>query len=390
MSNKTDIRLWQKLSHVSCRDLPAAVSAFDDLTHPGVITHLRKQWPPDLVAAAITLTIARRKAAKKFVDPGHLFVDPIGVEQATGIEVARYKARRFAEIGADRIIDLCCGIGGDAMALAGIADMMLIDTDPGRAWMARHNVETAGGRRPAVAVADVTTLRISDTPFHIDPERRTVHGRRRHGFEDGRPGGAFIRSLIDQAPDGAVKLSPGVDLENLPAGEVEIIGQRSGLVQAVLWTGRLSHDDGLRTATRLPDEVSFSDHPDQPIPLAEPGRYLLAVDPAVERAGLIGALCRHLNLPAIHPFLGLLTTDTLPDTPWLTPYACLDTMPWHEKKVRAWLRSHDGGEAIVKTRDKTVDPDIISKRLRGMGSCAYTLFILRMDRKVRVWITQRI
>jgi hypothetical protein len=140
----------------------------------------------------------------------------------------------------------------------------------------------------------------------------------------------------------------------------------------------------------LPDEVSFSDHPDQPIPLAEPGRYLLAVDPAVERAGLIGALCRHLNLPAIHPFLGLLTADTLPDTPWLTPYACLDTMPWHEKKVCAWLRSHDGGEAIVKTRDKTVDTDIISKRLRGTGSCVYTLFILRMDRKVRVWITQRI
>ena len=138
MSNKTNIQLWQKLSHKSCRDLPAAVAAFDDLTHPGVITHLRKHWPPDLVAAAITLTIARRKAAKKFADPEHLFVDPIGVEQATGIEVARYKARRFAEIGADRIIDLCCGIGGDAMALAGIADMMLIDTDPGRAWMARH------------------------------------------------------------------------------------------------------------------------------------------------------------------------------------------------------------------------------------------------------------
>mgnify|MGYP001266697822 CR=1 FL=1 len=51
------------------------------------------------------------KAAKKLVDPEYLFVDPIGVEQATGIEVARYKARRFAEIGVDRIIDLCCGIG---------------------------------------------------------------------------------------------------------------------------------------------------------------------------------------------------------------------------------------------------------------------------------------
>jgi hypothetical protein len=387
---KTTLSLWQKLNHPSCSELLAEVVAFDDPRHPGAIARLRKHWPSELVAVAISLTLARRKAAIKFDHPERLMADPVGVEQATSIEVGRYKARRFAGIGADHIMDLCCGIGGDAMALAEVADMMLIDADPSRAWMARYNVEAVGGRRPAVAVADVTTLRLPEMPFHIDPSRRTSQGGRMHKFEDSQPGGAFIQGLIDQGRDGAVKLSPGVDLENLPAGEIEIIAQPSGLVQAVLWTGQLSRDERLRTATRLPAGISYSGVPDQIMPCAEPGSYLLAVDPAVERAGLIGALCRHLNLPAIHPSLGLLTADTLPDTPWLTPYVCLDAMPWHEKKVRAWLDAHDGGEVIVKTRDKTVNPDIISRRLRGKGACTYILFVLRMDRKVRVWITQKV
>lgn len=389
MSHSPTLATWQALRDDSAGDLLAAVDAFDDPTHPGAVARLRKRWPPELTAAAVHLILARRKAAVKFDHHDHLMADPVGVEQATGLEVARHKARRYQEAGIHRIIDLCCGIGGDAMALSEHAEMILIDVDPIRVWMARHNSAVINGHVPTAVAGDVTTLNLRGMPFHIDPARRTTDGRRRHRFEDGIPGGAYIRSLIDQSGDGAVKLGPGVDLENLPPGEVEIIASRGSLVQAVLWTGRLAHDDGQRTATRLPDGLSFSGAPDLPIPISDSRKYLLAVDPAVERAGLLGALGRQLDLPAIHPALGLLTADVCPDTPWLTPYTVLDTMPWHEKKVRAWLKANDAGEVIVKTRDRTVDPDVLSKRFRGVGTGRFTLFILRMDKKVRVWITQR-
>ena len=65
-------------------------------------------------------------------------------------------------------------------------------------------------------------------------------------------------------------------------------------------------------------------------------------------------------------------------------------MPWREKKVAAWLRAHDVGEVVVKTRDKVVDPDIVSLRLRGEGRGVFTVFVLRVGKKLVAWVTRRV
>ena len=382
--------IWPTLIDPKRHDLLEATASYYDPTSATAITRLRKRWPTDLVRGAVALTIARRKATGKFDCPEHLVADPVGVEQATGTDVAAHKARRFAEAGIDRIFDLCCGIGGDAMALADIADVTVVDMNPERVWMARRNVQSATGRRPSGIVADISTLSLPSLPFHIDPARRTSEGRRRHRFEDAQPGPVVIRALIDRAQDSAVKLSPGIAFDTLPPGEVEIINRNGTLIQAVLWTGRLSQAHDHRTATRLPDGISLTGPSDLSIPCETPSRYLLAIDPAIERAGLIGLLCRQLNLPAVHPALGLLTADHPVSNPWLTPYELIEAMPWREKKVAAWLRAHDVGEVVVKTRDKVVDPDIVSLRLRGEGRGVFTVFVLRVGKKVVAWVTRRV
>ena len=379
--------VWPLLVEPAARPLVAAISECVDPAHPSALTRFRKDWPTELVAGAVRLVLARRKAAVKFPHSECLVADPVGVEQATSLDVARHKTRRFAECGVTEIIDLCCGIGGDAMAFADALDVCLVDADPARVWMARHNVaQSVGWRVPAVAM-DVTALRLPLRPFHIDPERRTSDGRRQHRFDEGKPDGTFLLALIDRVKDGALKLSPGVDLETLPPGEIELINWRGTLVQTVLWTGCLAREPSLRTATRLPESTSFTGKPGLPIPCAGSGGYLLSVDPAIERAGLVGALCQLLGLPAIYPTLGLLTADTLPVSPWVTPYEHLETLPWHEKAVKAWLVAHDAGEVTVKTRDRVVDPDSVSMRLRGKGSQGYTVFVMRMGQKVVAWIT---
>lgn len=379
--------VWPQLIEPAAQPLVTALSACADPAHPSVITRFRKDWPPDLVTGAVRLILARRKAATKGPHWERLVADPVGVEQATSLDVARHKTRRFTDCGITEIVDLCCGIGGDAMALSEALDVCLVDADPARVWMARHNVAQSVGRRiPAVAM-DVTALRMPSRPFHIDPERRTSDGRRQHRFDEGKPDGTFLLALIDRAKDGALKLSPGVDLETLPPGEIELINWRGTLVQTVLWTGRLAREPSLRTATRLPEGATLTGPPGLPIPCADPDRYLLTVDPAIERAGLVGALCQLLGLPAIHPALGLLTADTTPLSPWLTPYEHLETLPWREKAVKAWLMAHDAGEVTVKTRDRVVDPDSVSLRLRGKGAQGYTVFVMRMGQKVVAWIT---
>jgi hypothetical protein len=394
---KNSEELWRRL--VAAPDLVQAAGSVADLNQASAIAALRKKWPTELVAAAIELVTARRKAADKFAIAWRMVADVAGVEQATSDDIAQHKAKRFAELGRP-VVDLCCGIGGDAMALALVGDVTMVDVDPARVWMADWNVrglleerETRGfadssaGLARAV-VADVTKLELRDRPFHIDPARR-AGGKRLLKFEDCQPGPGFLRGLIARCPDGAVKLSPAIDFAELPPGEVEVINRNGRLVQAVLWTGRLSRGNDLRTATRFPENISLSGKP-RDMTMGRPAKYLLAVDPAVERAGLMGLLSQQLGAPVIHPALGLLTSEEPIDSPWVTAFEVVEQMPWRERKVQQWLRANGGGIVEVKTRGKAVDPDVVQTNLRGEGNRPFTLFVLRYGVAVTAWITRRL
>lgn len=376
--------VWPQLASGRYDGVIEAAAAIGDAVTPAGVAKLHALGPAPVVLGALELARARRKAADKFDEPDALYADAVGVEQASSSDVARHKASRFADAGIDRVTDLCCGIGGDAMALRDVADVIAVDLQPQRAWMAGHNA------RCASAVADVTKLNLDGAAYHIDPDRRGG-GNRRWRYEDYLPGPSFIGPLVERGGDGAIKLSPGVDLELLPSGEIEIINRHGTLVQAVLWTGRLAQHE--RTATRIePDGAvhTITGSPNDLFETVEPGAYLLAIDPAIERAGLIGALMETTGTGLIHPQLGLLSADHAIESPWLTPFELIERMPWRPRKVAEWLSENNGGIVEVKTRGKAVDPDRASAELRGQGDTMFTLFVLRFDSKVEAWITRRI
>jgi len=365
----------------------AARTTLDDVA---VNAELRRLGDADLVRAAIELVSARRKASGKLRHADRIVADVAGVEQATGSDVAQHKAQRFAGLGPRRLVDLCCGVGGDAMALAEVADVLLVDRDPNRTWCARYNVQLATERTRPAAAADVAGLHLRHEVFHLDPSRRNERGRR-HRWADYQPGPDFIAELLAANPTGATKLGPGVDVDALPAGEVEFISNAGSLVQAVLWTGDLRRDVS-RSATLLRDGTAvrtLSGEPTPP-PIVAPGRYLFSTDAAVERGGLLGNLCREHDAGMIHPALGLITSDAMLDDAWLTGFELLEVVPWRQRKVRDWLRQHGAGVVEVKTRDKAVDPDHVQRDLRGKGDTSYTVFVLRFDRQVRALITRRL
>jgi len=107
-----------------------------------LLAELRKTLPADLAGAALTLARLRERGAAKFSRAGAMFFTSDALEQASGEAIARYRARRFAAAGYTRIADLGCGIGGDALALAGVPGTRVIgvDRDPLRLKMARANV----------------------------------------------------------------------------------------------------------------------------------------------------------------------------------------------------------------------------------------------------------
>ena len=75
---------------------------------------------------------------------------------------------------------------------------------------------------------------------------------------------------------------------------------------------------------------------------------------------------------------GLLTGHDACLSPWVRAFRVVESMPWNFKGVRARLRELDAGEVTVKTRGGLVEPDRLSRELRGRSGRPLVLFALRL------------
>src|SRR5580692_9270551 len=77
---------------------------------------LRKRHPAPLAKAAIEAALLRIKARSKFEFAAEMYFTREALEQASGDHAAAHRTKRFVPFGV--VADLCCGIGGDSLALA--------------------------------------------------------------------------------------------------------------------------------------------------------------------------------------------------------------------------------------------------------------------------------
>src|SRR5690606_968639 len=88
---------------------------------PALVQQLRREFTPGKAHLLLEQADLRRRAAEKFPDAHRMLFTRRGLEQSTDAWVARHKAARYAAaLHSERspVHDLCCGIGGDALALA--------------------------------------------------------------------------------------------------------------------------------------------------------------------------------------------------------------------------------------------------------------------------------
>ena len=268
-----------------------ADAAIDGGLEARKIEALRRRHPDRPVTEALELAQARRKAEGRLREVDRLLLDRHGAEQATSARVAAWKALRF---GAWPVIDLCCGIGGDSMALATRGDCRGVDRDPVRAFMASVNAGIEG------VVGRAEEIEVDDAMVHIDPARRDESTGRRHWrLEDLSPGPEVIRTIVGRAAGAAIKLGPGLPRPFPVFHErqsISIVSEDGRLVQAVAWTGRLAGDRSVE-AVDLPSGEELVGEPEEmPVGgahrlspgVVEPGREPIIVrfHPAVERASL--------------------------------------------------------------------------------------------------------
>ncbi|MFF0199106.1 methyltransferase domain-containing protein [Streptomyces sp. NPDC005017] len=345
-----------------------------------VATRLRREHPAELVSAALGQARLRQRAAAKFApgDAARMFFTPNGVEQSTRASVATYRARRFGELGVTSVADLCCGIGGDAIALARAGIRVLaVDRDPLTARVARANAEALGlADLIEVREADVTEVDASgyDAVF-VDPARRGGRGRI-FDPEAYSPPLSWAVQAAAKAPHAALKIAPGVPHEAIPAeAEAEWTSDGGDVKEAVLWFGT---EPGAVRATLLPGPHTLlgTGLPNPPVrPL---GRYLYEPDGAVIRAHLVADAAAALDGGLVDETIAYVTSDALRPTPYATAYEITDQLPFNVKRLKALLREREVGVLTVKKRGSAVEPEELRRKVKPQGRNAATVFLTRV------------
>ncbi len=335
---------------------------------------LREEYPAALVAAALSQHELRIAAQGKFSRAAGMFFTRDGLEQASAELVSRHRAARFA--GAGRLADLCCGIGGDLLALAGPHEVVAVDRDPVHLRMALANAAAYGvAGRVTVRLDDVreTGLGGIDAVF-IDPARRAGRGRLRFGASE--PPLAWCLGLAGQLPRVGIKAAPGVARDTVPPGwELEFVAVGRDLKEATVWSPALA---GPATrATVLPGGHTLVPQPGPPVLVAPPGPYLLDPNPAVTRAGLVAELARAAGGWQIDERIAFLCTETPVVTPFARTLRVTGSLPWNHRAVAARLRELGIGAVDIRRRGLAGDVDQVRRQLKLSGPGRATLVMTR-------------
>ncbi|MBI4898926.1 MAG: class I SAM-dependent methyltransferase [Actinobacteria bacterium] len=333
----------------------------------------RRDLPPQQAAAVLGQVSLRRSGVHKLGEAAHaLFLTRDGLEQATRPAVSRWRAERLVAAGASAVWDLGCGLGLDALALrdAGLA-VTCVEKDPVTATFAAANLRTAH-----VLVGDVTELSDEVPPtaaVFLDPARRTTRGRS-WDVADLSPSWDVVASYLDGSRSACVKLGPGVPYRVLPPqAETVWVSERGDLVEAALWAGPGSVG-GRRSALLLPAGAVLEATADSP-EVGPVRGWLYEPDPAVIRAGALGALAAELGATAVAPGIAYLTADHRQSTPYATAFEVLERLPYRERDLRAWVRGAQVGSLEIKKRGLDVDPAALRRRLAPKGPNSATLVI---------------
>ncbi len=356
--------------------LRAHLTAADDTDPLRRISQARAAFPeasPDLISAVMTQVTLAQRGARRLGDwADDMVLETAALEQATRRDVARYRAAelraRLANYLPDTphpaIVDLGCGIGVDARALAETGSpVTVVDIDPWRCAAAADNARLAGTVHMWIGdIADCDTSGFAAA--FVDPARRppgdirSVQGTRSvraSGPEDWSPPWTAVRTLAQRLPLVA-KVAPGIPLSLIPdSAEVEWIDHDGDTVEACIWFAPLA--TARRRATVVPPDrpreaESLVETGAPPAPVAaQLGRLIIEPSPAVRHAGLLDELADYLDAQRLSPDSNWLTADAVRATGLARAWHVVHELPHAPKQLRAALTGR--GSVTWKTNDVT-------------------------------------
>lgn len=339
--------------------------AEDDLSESrtlAIITSLRKTYPLGQASAALTMARLRKKAVDKFPENAHkLFFTEDALQQASDPLIRAYRASKITD---QSVLDLCCGIGSDALAYAQAGNrVMAVDIDPVRIAIADHNANVLGLSADFM-IADVTQGIEGDFDLiFYDPARRDEKGNRIFDVESYIPPLSLIKNFF--AKEILVKLSPAVDIHQLGdyGGQVEFISVNGDLKEALFWA---TYTKSSPKATLISESgIHHFVHDDElEISISEPRAWLFEPDASILRANLVQDLAAQIGGTMLDKTIAYITSDEKHETVWGRYWQILDWMPFNLKRLRAYLNEHQVRHITVKKRGFPMLPEEIITKLK--------------------------
>ncbi len=367
-----------------------------------LIDRLRRKVSPGRAHLLLQQVALRYKARRKFSRSEALFFLPVLLEQSTSEAISRYKATVLPK---QPFADLCCGLGGDALGpvLEGVP-VTCVDRSEFATELAAHNTRVyAPDHQATVVAADVTTFPIGQfAAWHLDPDRRPK-GYRTTQLATHQPGVEVLRSLLDQNPNGLLKLAPATELPDDwdYACEREWIGELRECKQQWVRHGMFAGDPGTHRATIIGSDGqvlgSVEGQPDNGpggrVQLAftdQPLEYLYEPHATVRAAGLTRQVAQTWGLSGIGRDAAWLTGPQIKPDASLARFRVVDAMPFHRKRVKQRIASLQWGTLEVKTRGVPLDPrneqKVLSTGKEGAAGC---VFLFAIEKRQMAILAQR-
>jgi hypothetical protein len=204
------------------------------------------------------------------------------------------------------------------------------------------------------------------------------------------PSWELVAGLLAGSGDGVgvAKTAPGIPHRLVPDGvEAEFVSDAGDLVEATLWGQRWASTG--RRATLLPGgETLTTDDEPEAVPVGEPAGWWYEPDPAVIRAGLVGAVAGAIGGHLVDRHIAYVVADRPVDTPFARAYRLVEELPYREKRLRSALRARGIGTLAIKKRGVDVVPEQLRPRLGLHGDGEGTLILTRVDGAARAFLVE--
>jgi hypothetical protein len=341
-----------------------------------------------LIRAGIAQCELAEQAVRKLAIAPPTLLTRKGLEQASASMVARVHASLFG--GMRTVLDVCSGIGIDAIALGRAAKgIVCIESDEVTASMLRWNLscnDVASAlvlRGEASRTVQALALNRVDAVF-ADPDRRPG-GRRTLDAEAYSPPLAFFTERFASLPL-AVKVSPASDITGDAwhrmfvakggecSGQLLLRGIDSPAVSVVdaetgeRWTPRVIESPDVRDAS-----------------------ILIEAHSAIVRSGCVREYLAELHAAPIDPRIAYGVAAALPPASrWHASFHILERIPWNLRAVQQAVRRNGFGPGTeIKKRGFPLLPEQLRGMLRFEGEANGVLVCTRIGDEKVVYVCER-